>query len=147
MPPSQGGFRLLANPIPERITGMVARMLFLPGLAAKICWPRPEGVYGCHRKTNGAFSLFPLTPAGDYHWPPKTPYLGDRTMKHIQKLSSEPSGEVKALLYRIELSSPTRRIAEEPAISARTLRRWCLTDEEFKAARSLAGELGIRLRH
>ena len=66
-------------------------------------------------------------------------------MKHIQNPSSEPSGEVKALLYRIELSSPARRVAEELSIPERTLRRWCLTDEEFRAARSLADKLGIQL--
>ena len=66
-------------------------------------------------------------------------------MKQIQTSPTKLSGEVRDLLYRIELSSPTRRIAEDPAIPEKTLRRWCRTDEEFRAARSLAGELGIQL--
>jgi hypothetical protein len=65
-------------------------------------------------------------------------------MENVKSSTSEISGEVRNLLYHIELTS-TRRIAEEPAIPERTLRRWCNTDEEFTAARSLAGELGIRL--
>ncbi len=66
-------------------------------------------------------------------------------MKNTQPNSSELSSEVRDLLYRIEQSSPSRRIAEDPAIPENTLRRWCNTDDEFRAARSLAGELGIRL--
>jgi len=66
-------------------------------------------------------------------------------MKNTLTSSSELSSDVKNLLYRIELSSTTWRISEAPAIPERTLRRWCKTDEEFRAARSLAGELGIRL--
>ena len=66
-------------------------------------------------------------------------------MENTLTSSSELSSEVKNLLYRIELSSTTWRISEAPAIPARMLRRWCKTDEEFRAARSLAGELGIRL--
>lgn len=66
-------------------------------------------------------------------------------MKNTQPNASDLSSEVRDLLYRIELSSPNRRIAEEPAIPENTLRRWCNTDDEFRAARSLAGELGIRL--
>jgi hypothetical protein len=66
-------------------------------------------------------------------------------MKNTLTRSPELSSEVKNLLYHIELSSTTWRISEAPAIPARTLRRWCKTDEEFRAARSLAGELGIRL--
>ncbi len=73
------------------------------------------------------------------------PAHGDETMKNNQTASSELSGEVRDLLYRIELSAPTRRIAEDPAIPENTLRRWCRTDEEFRAARTLAGELGIQL--
>jgi hypothetical protein len=68
-------------------------------------------------------------------------------MKNTQPNVSDLSSEVRDLLYRIEQSSPGRRIAEEPTIPERTLRRWCNTDEEFRAARSLAGELGIRLMH
>jgi|MudIll2142460700_1097286.scaffolds.fasta_scaffold2687464_1 hypothetical protein len=66
-------------------------------------------------------------------------------MKNTLTRSSELSSDVKNLLYRIELSSTTWRVSEAPALPARTLRRWCRTDEEFRAARSLAGELGIRL--
>jgi hypothetical protein len=66
-------------------------------------------------------------------------------MKNILTRSSELSSEVKNLLYRIEQSSTGWRVSEAPALPARTLRRWCKTDEEFRAARSLAGELGIRL--
>lgn len=66
-------------------------------------------------------------------------------MKNTQPNSSEISSEVRDLLYRIEQCSPSRRVAEDPAIPENTLRRWCNTDEEFRAARSLAGELGIRL--
>ncbi len=66
-------------------------------------------------------------------------------MKNSQPSSSDISSEVRDLLYRIEQSSPSRRIAEEPAIPEKTLRRWCNTDDEFRAARTLAGELGIRL--
>jgi hypothetical protein len=66
-------------------------------------------------------------------------------MKNTLTGSSELSSEVKNLLYRIEQSSTGWRVCEAPAIPKRTLRRWCKTDEEFKAARSLAGELGIRL--
>jgi hypothetical protein len=65
-------------------------------------------------------------------------------MENAKTSISEISGEVRNLLYHIELTS-TRRIAEEPAIPEKTLRRWCNTDEEYRAARSLAGELGIRL--
>jgi len=66
-------------------------------------------------------------------------------MKNIMTRSSELSSDVKNLLYRIEQSSTSWRISEAPALPSRTLRRWCRTDEEFRAARSLAGELGIRL--
>jgi hypothetical protein len=66
-------------------------------------------------------------------------------MKRIQTPPAKLSGEIKDLLYRIELSCPTRRLAEQPAIPEKTLRRFCRSDEEFRAARSLAGELGIRL--
>lgn len=65
-------------------------------------------------------------------------------MENVKTSTSEISSEVRNLLYQIELTS-TRRIAEEPALPEKTLRRWCNTDEEFTAARSLAGELGIRL--
>lgn len=73
------------------------------------------------------------------------PADGEKTMKNTQPASSEISSEIKNLLYRIEQSSPSRRVAEEPAIPEKTLRLWCESDEEFTAARSLAGELGIRL--
>jgi hypothetical protein len=66
-------------------------------------------------------------------------------MKNSLTRSSELSSEVKNLLYRIEQSSTGWRVSEAPALPARTLRRWCKTDEEFRAARSLASELGIRL--
>ena len=66
-------------------------------------------------------------------------------MKNPQPHPSELSNEVRDLLYRIEQCSPSRRIAEDPTIPEKTLRRWCNTDDEFRAARSLAGELGIRL--
>lgn len=66
-------------------------------------------------------------------------------MKNSLTRSSELSSEVKNLLYRIEQSSTGWRVSETPALPARTLRRWCKTDEEFRAARSLASELGIRL--
>lgn len=66
-------------------------------------------------------------------------------MKTTQTPASELSHEIRNLLYRIEHSSPTRRIAEQPFLLEKTLRRWCTTDEEFRVARSLAGELGIRL--
>jgi hypothetical protein len=73
------------------------------------------------------------------------PAYGEKTMKNTQPASSKLPGEIRDLLYRIEQSSPSRRIAEEPAIPEKTLRRWCGSDEEFTAARSLAGKLGIRL--
>lgn len=66
-------------------------------------------------------------------------------MKHTQTHPTSLSGEVRDLLYRLESASPTRRIAEQPAIPEKTLRRWCHTNAEFSAARSLAGELGIQL--
>ena len=65
----------------------------------------------------------------------------DNTRPSPSKLSSE----VRSLLYRMELTSSNRRIAEQPTIPEKTLRRWCNSDEEFNIARSLAGELGIRL--
>jgi hypothetical protein len=73
------------------------------------------------------------------------PAYGEKTVKNTQPASPEISSEIKDLLYRVEQSSPSRRVAEEPAIPEKTLRLWCESDEEFTAARSLAGELGIRL--
>jgi hypothetical protein len=73
------------------------------------------------------------------------PAYGEKTMKNTQPASPEISSEIRDLLYHIEQSSPSRRVAEEPAIPEKTLRLWCESDEEFTAARSLAGELGIRL--
>jgi hypothetical protein len=70
---------------------------------------------------------------------------GEKTMKNTQPASSEISSEIKDLLYCIEQSSPSRRVAEEPSLPEKTLRLWCGSDEEFTAARSLARELGIRL--
>lgn len=66
-------------------------------------------------------------------------------MENTRPSPSELSSEVRGLLYRIELSSSNWRIAEQPALPEKTLRRWCNSDEEFNTARSLAGELGIRL--
>jgi hypothetical protein len=66
-------------------------------------------------------------------------------MNNSRPSTSRLSSEVRDLLYRIELSSSQRRIAEQPALPERTLRRWCNSDEEFDTARSLACELGIRL--
>jgi len=71
--------------------------------------------------------------------------FGDPTMKNTRPPSSELSSEIRDLPYRIEQSSPSRRIAEPPADTEKTLRRWCTSDEEFSTARSLAGELGIQL--
>jgi hypothetical protein len=68
-----------------------------------------------------------------------------KTMKQLHISSIKLSGEVKNLLYRIELSSSTRQVSEEPTLTENTLRRWCHTDEEFRAACSLAGDLGIQL--
>jgi hypothetical protein len=73
------------------------------------------------------------------------PAYGEKTMKNTQPASSEISSDIKDLLYRVEQSSPSRRVAEEPSLPEKTLRLWCESDEEFTAARSLAGELGIRL--
>jgi len=66
-------------------------------------------------------------------------------MKNTQPASLVLPSDIKDLLYRLEQSAPGRRIAEEPSLPEKTLRRWCGSDQEFKAARSLAGELGIRL--
>lgn len=66
-------------------------------------------------------------------------------MKIIQPDASALSNEVRDLLYRIDQSATGRQVAEPSAIPERTLRRWCISDAEFSAARSLAGELGIKL--